>query len=351
MERRARRGRCGGRHGRRGHALDRDLDEEERPAPDEGEEERAGAPAESARPRQRPTRCGPAMPVDAATTLASCPGPCSSAGCRRSPSGSKRSATSCGRRRAARASSPRTADDARLRALVSETPLAEQRAPRGPAATPTPWRATGPTCSAELAELERAQDELLDRLVAETADADRDRQEPAWPIRVVIAEDEAIIRLDLKETLEEEGYEVVGETGRGDEAVELVRELEPDLAILDIKMPGLDGLVGGPRDRRRAPGRGADPHRLQPARPRSSRPATPARSPTWSSRSRRASCIPAVEVALGRFREMKALDDEVARPRGAARDPQARRPGQGHAHGRARPDRGRRVRASSRRRR
>ena len=61
-------------------------------------------------------------------------------------------------------------------------------------------------------------------------------------IRVVIAEDEAIIRLDLKETLEEEGYEVVGETGRGDKAVELVREHRPDLAILDIKMPGMDGL-------------------------------------------------------------------------------------------------------------
>ena len=60
--------------------------------------------------------------------------------------------------------------------------------------------------------------------------------------RVVIAEDEAIIRLDLKETLEEEGYEVVGETGRGDEAVDLVKEHEPDVAILDIKMPGLDGL-------------------------------------------------------------------------------------------------------------
>jgi len=60
--------------------------------------------------------------------------------------------------------------------------------------------------------------------------------------RVVIAEDEAIIRLDLKELLEEEGYEVVGETGRGDEAIELVRQTRPDIAILDIKMPGMDGL-------------------------------------------------------------------------------------------------------------
>ena len=62
-------------------------------------------------------------------------------------------------------------------------------------------------------------------------------------IRVVIAEDEAIIRLDLRETLEEAGYEVVGETGRGDHAVDLVRELRPDLAILDIKMPHTDGVA------------------------------------------------------------------------------------------------------------
>jgi response regulator NasT len=60
--------------------------------------------------------------------------------------------------------------------------------------------------------------------------------------RVVIAEDEAIIRLDLKEILQEEGYEVVGETGRGDEAVDLVREHHPSLVILDVKMPGSDGL-------------------------------------------------------------------------------------------------------------
>jgi two-component system, response regulator PdtaR len=60
--------------------------------------------------------------------------------------------------------------------------------------------------------------------------------------RVVIAEDEAIIRLDLKEILTSAGYEVVGESGRGDEAVQLVAEHLPDLAILDIKMPGMDGL-------------------------------------------------------------------------------------------------------------
>ena len=62
-------------------------------------------------------------------------------------------------------------------------------------------------------------------------------------VRIVIAEDEALIRLDLQETLEEEGYEVVGAVGRGDHAVELVRELSPDLAILDIMMPGMDGIT------------------------------------------------------------------------------------------------------------
>ncbi len=62
------------------------------------------------------------------------------------------------------------------------------------------------------------------------------------PIRVVIAEDEAIIRLDLKEILTGAGYQVVGETSRGDQAVALVEQHEPDLVILDIKMPGMDGL-------------------------------------------------------------------------------------------------------------
>ena len=69
-----------------------------------------------------------------------------------------------------------------------------------------------------------------------------DRGRADRPVRVVIAEDEAIIRLDLKETLEAEGYEVVGDCGRGDVAIELVRTLRPDVVILDIKMPGLDGI-------------------------------------------------------------------------------------------------------------
>jgi response regulator NasT len=128
--------------------------------------------------------------------------------------------------------------------------------------------------------------------------------------RVVIAEDEALIRLDLKETLEEEGYEVVGETGRGDEAIELVDSLKPDLAILDIKMPGKDGLeaareIAGPRKAavliltafsqrdliEQARDAGALAYLVKPFQ--------------------KSELLPAVEVALGRFREMQALDSEV----------------------------------------
>ena len=62
------------------------------------------------------------------------------------------------------------------------------------------------------------------------------------PHRVLIAEDEALIRLDLAEMLREEGYEIVGEAGDGQEAVELAEQLSPDLVIMDVKMPRRDGI-------------------------------------------------------------------------------------------------------------
>jgi two-component system, response regulator PdtaR len=67
------------------------------------------------------------------------------------------------------------------------------------------------------------------------------------PRRVLLAEDEALIRLDLKEMLEEEGYEVVGEAGDGENAVHLAEQLRPDLIILDVKMPGMDGITAAER--------------------------------------------------------------------------------------------------------
>ena len=130
------------------------------------------------------------------------------------------------------------------------------------------------------------------------------------PLRVVIAEDEAIIRMDLRETLQEEGYDVVGETGRGDQAVELVRGLQPDLAILDIKMPGMTGLeaaaiINGEKicgvlmltafSQRevveQARDAGALAFLVKPFQ--------------------RSDLVPAIEVAMGRFRELRDLTGEI----------------------------------------
>jgi response regulator NasT len=65
--------------------------------------------------------------------------------------------------------------------------------------------------------------------------------------RVLVAEDEALIRLDLKEMLEEEGYSVVGEAADGEQAVEMAGRLRPDLVILDVKMPKMDGIAAAER--------------------------------------------------------------------------------------------------------
>jgi response regulator NasT len=129
-------------------------------------------------------------------------------------------------------------------------------------------------------------------------------------VRVVIAEDEAIIRLDLKETLEEEGYEVVGETGRGDDAVQLVRDTKPDIAILDIKMPGIDGLQAA---REITTERGAAVLILTAFSQRDLiEQARDAGALAYLVKPfQRSELIPAVEVALGRFQEMRALEDEV----------------------------------------
>jgi two-component system, response regulator PdtaR len=62
------------------------------------------------------------------------------------------------------------------------------------------------------------------------------------PRRVLVAEDEALIRLDLAEMLKDEGYEVIGQAGDGQEAVEMAEELKPDLVIMDVKMPRRDGI-------------------------------------------------------------------------------------------------------------
>src|SRR5579883_2050352 len=128
--------------------------------------------------------------------------------------------------------------------------------------------------------------------------------------RVVIAEDEALIRMDLAEMLQEEGYEVVGQAGNGEDAVKLAAEHRPDLVILDVKMPVLDGISAAERigaekiapvviltafSQRelveRARDAGAMAYLVKPFT--------------------KADLVPAIEMAVSRFQETRALETEV----------------------------------------
>jgi len=130
------------------------------------------------------------------------------------------------------------------------------------------------------------------------------------PLRVVIAEDEALIRLDLKEMLEEEGYEVAGEAADGEKAMELAAALKPDLVILDVKMPVLDGISAAEQIAaqqiapvviltafsqrelvERARDAGAMAYLVKPFT--------------------KADLVPAIEIAVSRFQELSALGAEV----------------------------------------
>ncbi|WP_454790161.1 ANTAR domain-containing response regulator [Mycolicibacterium lutetiense] len=135
-------------------------------------------------------------------------------------------------------------------------------------------------------------------------DADR-------PHRVLIAEDEALIRLDLAEMLREEGYEVVGEAGDGQEAVELAEALHPDLVIMDVKMPRRDGIDAASEiaSKRIAPIviLTAFSQRELVERARDAGAMAYLVKPFSVT-----DLVPAIEVAVSRFSEIAALENEVA---------------------------------------
>ena len=133
------------------------------------------------------------------------------------------------------------------------------------------------------------------------------RQSP----RVVVAEDETLIRMDLVELLIGEGCEVVGEAGDGEEALRLARELEPDLVVMDVKMPRMDGITAASliAEERIAPVvmLTAFSQRELVDRARDAGAMAYVVKPFDAS-----DVVPAIELAMARFAEIRALDDEVS---------------------------------------
>ena len=143
-------------------------------------------------------------------------------------------------------------------------------------------------------------------LTRSTSDSGAEAEHP----RVVVAEDEALIRLDLVELIEEHGYEIVGQASDGEEAVRLANELEPDLIVMDVKMPKMDGITAADKiaeDRicavvmltafsqrdliKRAKEAGAMAYVVKPFDA--------------------SDVIPAIEIAMARFAEIRGVEDEV----------------------------------------
>jgi response regulator NasT len=130
-------------------------------------------------------------------------------------------------------------------------------------------------------------------------------------MRVLIAEDEALIRLDLREMLEEEGHEVVGEASDGARAHELAAELRPDIVFMDVKMPGVDGIEGA----RRIVADRLAPVVMVTAFSQASHveEASAAGAMAYIVKPfTRTDILPAMRVAVSRFAEARALEDEVA---------------------------------------
>lgn len=155
-------------------------------------------------------------------------------------------------------------------------------------------------------------DDVLDVIESASAEeTDAQQTVNGQSRRVVVAEDEALIRLDIVETLREVGFNIVGEASDGGEAVRLVRELEPDLVVMDVKMPKMNGITAAEQimaDRacaivmltafsqkelvERARDAGAMAYVVKPFSP--------------------ANLLPAVEIALSRHQEIISLEAEVA---------------------------------------